>query len=263
MMNLKRTFSGLFVITTYRILTIIMMGLGLLVAFGGAVMILTYHNDPILWLGVILFEFLLPVPFIILLILLSRRYLRDIEGMMDGKAWAHWRYNAQEWQSFNKVESRRDRREVLKEAPYTFMSGGAMLVIGLMVGLKDFTANLFVWLGVLIIGAGVVRVVLSLRAGATAGSGWNSQSEVYISPLGIYRVPCGYKPLFGVGQSLCQVKLNPGEPTTITFDCMIRRDSTSTGYNMKVADLVIPAGCEDEAKNLVERFNNEILKIAG
>jgi hypothetical protein len=79
--------------------------------------------------------------------------------------------------------------------------------------------------------------------------------------MGIYQVPGGYQPLFGFGQVLRQIELKPGQPSYLRFDCLVRRSAyNSTTEDM--AEIAIPVGREAEARDLIERFNLEILNRA-
>lgn len=260
-MNFRPMLNRLFSIVPFRLIFTICLAFCLIMGLGGSLLILLFHFTPFLWITVIGFELITLGLLFPVLIMLYRPYLSDMERMLTGEAWIHWRYSSEEWQSFKHQEARFNRRNYLGVALTMLVAGIVAILVGLVQPTSSDMRESWLWAGGMTIGIGLlVSLILFALSNSTVARN-TDQGEVYISPMGIYQVPGGYQPLFGFGQVLRQIELKPGQPSYLRFDCLVRRSAyNSTTEDM--AEIAIPVGREAEARDLIERFNLEILNRA-
>ncbi len=60
---------------------------------------------------------------------MSQKDRREIQEMIEGQHWAHWRYGEEEWRKFTESDWARERRKA-KLMPLRVL--GIMLVVGLV-----------------------------------------------------------------------------------------------------------------------------------
>ncbi|GAA2360258.1 hypothetical protein [Dactylosporangium salmoneum] len=201
-----------------------------------------------------------------LLIVKPWYYTRDIADMLAGKAWAHWRYDEAEWRAGNRVEGRRNRGNQYTAGVFVLLLGATMLLCGL--GLDDPQArNEMMLAGAASVGVAVVILLVILSMNAHTRARRSPAGDVYISPLGIYRRPGGYTILHGYGTRVHNIELVDGPPAVVQFDVRVQQRGLTDGplvhrYTIQreqATDVLVPAGCEDEARTLLERFRDEIL----
>ena len=184
------------------------------------------------------------------------RYTRDIAGMRAGQAWAHWRYDEAGWRAANQVEGRRNRRNSYTSAAFGVALGLLVLLIGLAMDDPDDRDG-FVFAGAAVAGCSLVAILTILSASADTLARRKPTGEIYISPLGIYRNPGGYVALQSFGVRVRSVAFVEGTPAVVRFDTQVQQRYGSTREHW--ADVAVPAGHEDEARKLVERFRAHIL----
>lgn len=194
-------------------------------------------------------------------------YTRDIAEMVAGTAWVHWRYDEAEWRAGNRVEGRRNRRNSYTSGVFALVLGLTVLLCGL--SLDDPQAHRDMMLvGAMSVGAAVVVLLAILSMSAHTRARRSPSGDVYISPLGIYRRPGGYTILHGYGTRLHGIELVDGSPPVVSFQVRVQQRGVTDGplplsYTLRreenAADVLVPAGREDEARKLVERFRDEIL----
>jgi hypothetical protein len=183
------------------------------------------------------------------------RYTRDIADMRAGQAWAHWRYDEAGWSAANRVEGRRNRRNSYTGAALGVAVGLVVLLIGLAMDDPDDREGI-VFAGALVAGCSLVAALTILSASADTLARRKPTGEIYISPLGIYRNPGGYVALRSFGVRIRSVELIEGTPAVVRFDTQVQQRYGSTREHW--ADVAVPAGHEDEARKLVERFRAHI-----
>jgi hypothetical protein len=250
----KRLFS----IVPFRRVALILTVLVLLFTGSTAVLVLGRHAAPALWaipaslLAVVL---VLVLP---LLTLMARPYRLDIEGMLaETTAWAHWSYDEAQWRAANRLEVRRDLTSIRMPAVVLLGGGAALSLIGLIAGGSGAAgAGAFV----MVAGLGIVSAMALASPGTFARI--RSRGEIYLSPVGIYRRPGGYVPLFGLRQTLREVALVGGSSGPhLRFVCTIRqrRQGRIVTMTTEMARVLVPADRLEEAQQLVERFRSEEL----
>jgi hypothetical protein len=183
------------------------------------------------------------------------RYTRDIANMRAGHALVHWRYDEAEWRAANRVEGRRNRRSSYTSAAFGVALGLVVLLIGLAVDDPD-DREVFVFTGALTAGCSLVAILTILSASADTLARRKPTGEIYISPLGIYRNPGGYVALRSFGVRVRGVEFVEGTPPVVRFDTQVQQRYGSTREHW--ADVAVPAGREDEARHLVDRFRTHI-----
>jgi len=248
-----------FSIVLVRMLVLMCLGVGLVMGFafwlmlrgaegfeGGAGLAFAFGIPA----GAVLLALLIALPLVKPWI-----YTRDIDSMRAGNAWAHWRYDENEWRAANQIEGQRNRRNSYTGAAFAVVLGLVVLLMGLGQDKPDDREG-FVFTGAVVMGAGVVLIVTILATSVDRLARRASTGEIYISPVGIYRRPGGYVALFGFGVRVHQVALVDGTPPVVRFDTAVRQRYRTAKEHW--ADIAVPAGHEDEAKGLVERFRATI-----
>ncbi|WP_344863528.1 hypothetical protein [Planomonospora alba] len=185
-----------------------------------------------------------------------QEHLREMERMLAGQGWAHWHYDEDAWRAANGVESRRDRRDSYTAALLALAVGLVAAVIGLVAGV-----DLFVFAGVLSAGMALVALAAVATAGTALPARGSPRGEIHISPLGVYRRPGGYVALRSLGTRLCGVDLVEaagGDPAVLRFTAMVQ--GRGGAVPTRLADVAVPPGREDEARALVRRFHDEVLR---
>ncbi|WP_238014717.1 hypothetical protein KZZ52_07845 [Dactylosporangium sp. AC04546] len=141
-------------------------------------------------------------------------------------------------------------------AKYGLVLGVVVLLIGLLVGGEDGSSIAFVG-GLLILTTCGAMVLMWLSGSATFARDART-GQVSISELGVLRRPGGYSAFAGVGP-LKSVRFVADPSPRVVFTVVLTgRYGAVSDY--QTADLLVPAGREDEAKALVAQFNSEVLK---
>lgn len=245
--------TRLFLVVPFRVLVFVFGFFALLILVGGAVLALALHN-PTLWILPILTDGILLLIAVPLGILLNRPYLYDIDRMLRGEAWAHWTYDDATWRAANRLEAGREWRSARWPAILPALIGAGFGVYGLGSRQPAFTG-----VGAFLAGCGLAVGAAIILGSGTVHARTRPRGEVYITPVGVYRRPGGYTPLFAVGQALRAVRLVPdGDLHYLRFD-VARRNKYGTTVSEGARVLVTPAHIDD-ARVLVERFNTEIFK---
>jgi hypothetical protein len=199
----------------------------------------------------VLLAFLIALP-----LLAPWRYTNDMNSMRSGGAWAHWRYDEAEWSAANSIEGRRNRRNSYTGAAFALGLGLVILLIGLAVDDPD-SRETWLFVGSIMTGGGVVLILTILSTSVDTLARRKPTGEIYISPMGIYRQPGGYVALLGFGVRVHRVEFVDGKPSVVRFDTSVQQRYGTTKEHW--ADVAVPAGHEDEAKKLVDRFRATIL----
>lgn len=182
-------------------------------------------------------------------------YTRDIASMRAGQALVHWHYDEVDWHAANRIEERRNRRNSYTSAGIGVAFGLVLLLIGLGMGDPD-DGRTFVFVGVAMTGCCVVVILTIWATSVERLARRKPTGEIYISPLGIYRDPGGYVVLRSLGVRVCGVELIEGRRPVVRFDAQVKQRYGSTRRHW--ADVAVPAGREDEARQLVERFRADL-----
>lgn len=245
--------ARLFLVVPFRVLVIVFGLFSALLIAGGAVLV-SATGKPVLWVIPILTDAVLLLVAVPLGILVNRPYLFDLDRMRRGEVWAHWSYDEAGWRAANRLESRREWRSVRYPGILLPAIGAGVAVFGL--GSRQ---PAFAGVGAFLAGCGLAVVAAVVLGGGTLAARTRPRGEVYITPVGVYRRPGGYTPVFAVRQALRAVTLVPdGDVHYLRFD-VARRNQYGTTVSEGTRVLVTVDQIED-AQMLVERFNTEILK---
>jgi hypothetical protein len=154
------------------------------------------------------------------------------------------------------------------------------LIILLYFTFAGSTARLRLNIGAVFLGVGVFAQIplafLFIYAGnyariqsIVAGNYWarwqNKDREVYISPLGIH-YPDQRFTLYKFSDELQKVEIPPDSPGVVRFSYLVLRrySSTSPARRLnKTIEVRIPEGKEEEARELVKRFQSQIGQPSG
>ncbi|WP_344617629.1 hypothetical protein [Dactylosporangium salmoneum] len=181
-----------------------------------------------------------------------RLHLDDLDRMLAGQAWAHWRYDEADWRAANEAEARRDRRSAHGAAWMALVVGLVILGAGLL-GVPGLVS-----VGAMITGLYLVLIAVVAVAGTGPAARRATTGEIFVSPLGVYRRPGGYVMLFAVGVGLVAVELVEGDVLVIRFIVQVV-NRFGTRRLETAAEVAVPRGHEAEARALVERFRTEVL----
>ncbi len=180
----------------------------------------------------------------------ARKYGRAVQELLAGGYLAHWQYDADEWYGFAEAEWLRTRREV-RRLPLEFT--GAGLIIGVLGGL--FGGE---WLGTLLVAGGgglfiglVVAPLMYLGGRHLYRRRMQEMGDAYIGSRGVY-MGGQYYTWDGMGLSLQQVEVKPGDPPVLQFTIGMHTHQGSSAQEVRVA---IPGGHEAEAEELARRFS--------
>jgi hypothetical protein len=178
------------------------------------------------------------------------RYVADMQSMLAGASWVHWHYDEAQWRVANRIDARRNRRIMLPIVAIAAALGVVFTAIGLATGGTDSTLS---FLGLIALGASVTFGLAQLVTSPGIVAGRSKRGDIYISRLGVYRMPGGYTPLVGFGFRVERVELVAGSPPYLSFEVATQRryNTTTTDRHASVA---VPPGCEEEAQRVVERF---------
>jgi hypothetical protein len=202
--------------------------------------------------GIILFEIIVALTTLLimgLVIAMARGFGRDLERLLSGNEWAHWRLSSDERAAFLQEDRTRTRETSKRYALYSL-------------GLIPFGA-LFAWLftrdatgamlGALAFGAAGLLVVVTtlLWDGTRPRHDASDIDEVYLGDLGIYAFG-RFTPLSGVNLTLKAIAMTKSDPSYLTFTTVSRGEYGN--QQPRDISVPIPAGHEEEAETLVERF---------
>ncbi|MET7393931.1 hypothetical protein ABZS66_10600 [Dactylosporangium sp. NPDC005572] len=239
------------------IVGVMWLGLALVVGGGDEPVDPSFH----LYLGIAMVAALLITMAVLLwfmfAVLRPQRYIQDMDRLAAGEHWVHWAYDEAQWKAANTVESARVRRG-FGAAQYGLVLGAVVLLIGLLVGGEDGSTFVFVG-GVLIVTTCGAMVLMWLSGSATFARDART-GQVSISGLGVLRRPGGYSAFAAIGP-LKSVGFVAGPSPRVVFT-VVQNGRYGAVSDYQTADLLVPAGREDEARALVERFNTEVLKAS-
>ena len=202
--------------------------------------------------GIILFEIIVALTTLLiigLVIAMARGFGRDLERLLSGNEWAHWRLTSAERAAFLQDDRERTRATSKRYALYSL----GMIPVGALFAwlfTRDATGAM---LGALAFGgAGLLVVVTTLLWDGTRPKHDASDiDEIYLGDLGIYAFG-RFTPLSGVGLSLKAITLTKSDPSYLTFTVVSRGEYGN--QQPRDVSVPIPARYEEEAETLVERF---------
>jgi len=202
--------------------------------------------------GIILFEIIVALATLLimgLVIAMARAFGRDLERLLSGNEWAHWRITSAERAAFLQEDRERTRRTSKRYALYSL---GVIPLGALFAWLftRDAKGAL---LGALAFGAAGLFVVLTtlLWDGTRPKHDSSDIDEVYLGDLGIYAFG-RFTPLSGINLSLKAITMTNSDPSYLTFTTVSRGQYGE--QQPRDISVPIPAGHEEEAGTLVERF---------
>jgi hypothetical protein len=249
----------LFSIVQFRMIVVLCLGAG--VAMSSAIWLLggtmgwSGNDRALLAFGVPGAALLIVIP-IVLFAVRPWVYVRDIDDMLGGRAWAHWRYTDREWRAANRLEGRRTRTAALTSALLGLGLGIAVAAAGAAATNRDLRTSL-VFAGTLTAGMSLVVLLTVLVTSPATLARRRRSGEIYVSPVGVYRRPGGYTAMIAFGTVLHNVQFVDGDPPYVRFDALVQSSAGPT--KQRWADVAVPAGRADEARRLVERFRTEVL----
>ena len=249
----------LFSIVVFRMIVILCLGVGVVTSLALWLLArnLGWSRSSDVWLvafGVPAAGLLIVIP-IVLYAVRPWMYLRDMDDMLAGRAWAHWRYDAQAWRAANRMETRRNRRTSFAAALSGLGLGLAVAAVGQAMQDRDARTSL-VFAGALTAGLSLLALLVMETTSPATLARFRRRGEIYISPVGIYRRPGGYTAMIGFGVVLRQVELVDGTPPHLRFITVVQGSAGAT--KQRWADVAVPAGREDDARQLVKRFRTEV-----
>jgi hypothetical protein len=244
----------------------IAMSVGLTVLIAGFLITVRYaaHRPPawLSWGGVVGLSLGLLVSLVLLMTAVMRpwRYARDIDTMLAGNSWAHWTYDEAGWKAATQLERR----------VYT------RVIVGMLSLLAVSLLLLLAWLdsdrrnpGLLAFGGltgafslmmlAVIVLFSPIRVLRRSGRG-----EIYVSGHGVYRRPGGYLSLDpALGVQVDSVDLVDRPRPHVHIVVLVNTNSSATSRHRTLADIPVPRGHEDEARELVARLRSEVVKAPG
>jgi hypothetical protein len=187
------------------------------------------------------------------------RCAADVKAMLAGQAWVHWTYDEASWRAANRFDEWVYKAWV-RGLLAALAVGGFLLMIGLLGGQSTVFASIFG--GLIIFLASVMLPVLMLgdpvRAARRAKVG-----DIYVSRNGIYRRPGGYTRLdlrAGVKYESVELVERPTPHIHIVAQVKETAGRKIPRWRRKtLADVGVPPGYEDEARELVVRLRNEVI----
>ena len=202
--------------------------------------------------GIILFEIIVALTTLLVMgviIAMARGFGRDLERLRSGNAWAYWRLTSAERAAFLQDDRERTRETSKRYALYSL----GMIPLGALFAwlfTQDATGAL---LGALAFGgAGLLVVVTTLLwDGTRPRQDASNIDEVYLGDLGLYAFG-RFTPFSGTNLSLNAVKLTKNDPSYLTFTTVSRGQYGN--QQSRDISVPIPAGHDEEAETLVERF---------
>jgi len=202
--------------------------------------------------GIILFEIIAALATLLimgLIIAMARGFGHDLQRLLDGNAWAHWHLTSAERDAFLQDDRERTRETSKRYALYSL----ALIPLGALFAWLFTRDAKGAMLGALAFGgAGLLVVVTTLLwDGTRPRQDASDLDEVYLGDLGIYAFG-RFTPLSGVGLSLKAIKLTKSDPSYLTFTTVSRGEYGE--QQPRDISVPIPAGHEEEAETLVERF---------
>jgi hypothetical protein len=183
------------------------------------------------------------------------RYLPDMDAMRAGGSWVHWSYDEAGWQVANRIEGARTRRSAFTAALAALGIGVVVLLIGLAIGGEN--GSTYVFAGGLTAGIAVTGMAAVGGTSPALLARRRKRGDIYISRVGIYRVPGGYTPMAGFGYRLENLELRAEPSPYLSFEVLVQGRGGATKQSL--ADVAVPPGREAEARALVERVRTEIL----
>lgn len=181
----------------------------------------------------------------------GRKARREIQDLLAGNHWAHWRYAEDEWRRFADAEWARTQRKARKLALQLFV---ILFLFIFLLALSQGAPLAPAFLGAALAGLGIGLLVgfLVHRFGrSTYNRRLTVLGEVYIGPNSLYQEG-RYNTWRGLGTSLEKVEVQPGDPAVLHFEVLVSSGRSSRTHEIRVP---IPRGCEEEAQKLVVRFH--------
>lgn len=190
--------------------------------------------------GALLLTFLVVVPFAVWAV-------RDMKRFLADDAWVIWRYEPGAWQP---VATERDLMRGMKWggfATFAFV-GAALLCFGqVVVGLSMIVMAVSVPLAFLLSWRYLVRDTT------------DGPSEVRIGPTGILRTPGGLSSFDDTYVRLARVQLDETRKrAVIRFSRDLHRGPVGVPVLQEFTTVDVPEGRLEEARQLVERFNEKL-----
>ncbi|WP_432986812.1 hypothetical protein [Dactylosporangium sp. CA-233914] len=188
--------------------------------------------------------------FVVLRLTRPQRYLQEMAELEAGGGWVRWSYDEPQWASA--VAAERARQWRLNRP--AFIALGVVVGVAVAAALVTEVSALLAVLGALVLTGAAGGLVLWLGGGGPAARRARA-GEVLVGRLGVLRRPGAYAAFAPTG-TLTGVELVAASPMRVVFTAT-RRTKWGNPIREQTADLVVPAGREDEARALVERFHRE------
>ncbi|HEX2912827.1 MAG TPA: hypothetical protein VH186_18625 [Chloroflexia bacterium] len=213
---------------------------------------------------VLLIGFIAAVLFIIILFLggigfyTGREYVAQAYKIVAGEHWAHWNYQPNEWQRYQREEIDRNFRENTPPFIYlvTGMVGFGVLVLVINSSVQQGLDGRLLFCLICLIGVIIASFVMYRFFQKFQERRFNSPGEIYISSEGLYGTN-GYEALHGFGIRLLKVELSEATQPEMLFTIERRQRH---GESIVERRIPVPAGKENEAMLLVERFQEVMTK---
>ncbi|MFZ5824385.1 MAG: hypothetical protein ACOY94_08665 [Bacillota bacterium] len=181
--------------------------------------------------------------------LIGRKSRREAAELLNGDHWAHWRYERAEWERFLRSEWERGLAKMRRWALYLGLAG---LAGGLLPGLSDgdLASGLAVGLSMALLFGGLLPGLFLLSSRRGLRRGLEAEPEVYVGANGAFFAGRFVSWSFG----LRSVKLSPGSPAVLQFELQ----GKSGPDGPPTVRIPVPAGCEQEAGMVRDRFREQI-----
>ncbi|MCG8352737.1 MAG: hypothetical protein MI924_33655 [Chloroflexales bacterium] len=213
---------------------------------------------------------------LVLLILLvynisaSRRISNDVQEILAGAHWAHWRYDPLFWEQ-HAPSTWFNRSLRFREQSLPSRLGRSALVALLLAGMsfliaqRGGTTTQAIQVAVIV---GFAMLALTMTSTYFA---WQRLQQieameavdVYVSPVGIYTTdqPMHLLRLRHPEMRLSNVTIQPGNPAFLAFEAQYRPGSKGKPIASTIC-LPIPQGQQEEAEELIIRFRLEAIDEA-
>jgi hypothetical protein len=188
-------------------------------------------------------------------------------GALISSAWAHWKYDQEEWERFIELDSQRTSRSRVRWLSFTVLFS---LVIGVFAAFVVSNASIWAALGV-----GILLAALAFAWLTGFGSAWFVRSknkwytrlktqarEIVIKPMNI-EIAGTAIPLMSRGASLTRAWVGYGDPPRNSVTVLkFRLEEWGSRRGPYEVWVPVPPGKESEGRALAEQFQREFVKPA-
>src|SRR5690242_18984907 len=188
------------------------------------------------------------------------RSAADIKAMLTGQAWVHWTYDEASWRDANRGDER-VYRAWIRGLLAALAVAGFLLLIGVLGGRSTVAATIF---GGMIALLALVMLTTLILGDPVRTARRAKRGNIYVSRDGIYRRPGGYTRL-GLRTDIKYESVElVDRPTPHIHIVALVRQAAGRGVNVRwrrttLADVGVPPGHEDEARELLVRLRNEVV----